>query len=91
MMQLLSALAHCHYQGVTHCGVKPENIMIKWCGDPVPSSPEVTLSDFRLATAIGEKPTDADGTRLYLPPEAFQDPYKVESKHDRWSAGLVFV
>lgn len=58
-------------------------------GSEDPMSLSVTLIDFGLASSIGEEPTHAEGTRLYLPPEAFEETYKVESKHDIWSAGLV--
>ena len=57
MFQLLSALAHCHANGVVHRDVKPENIL--FVGDDLD---RLKLADFGIARTIPGSSAVADAT-----------------------------
>jgi predicted Ser/Thr protein kinase len=68
--QLMTALAHCHEQGVIHRDVKPQNVIITWQGQAV-------LVDFGLAKLVDPKDPRTRtvmrglGTPEYAPPEQY--------------------
>jgi len=84
MMQLLSAVAHCHALGIIHRDVKPENIMLTG------SRKSVKLVDFGTCWINGSAaPVGGAGqTVLYMSPQALQGapPRKLD---DIWSIGVV--
>lgn len=88
ILQLCSALEHCHQIDVCHRDVKLENILyVDHCDDS-----EVKLIDFGLArnycTNILRQPVEKTvGTLYALAPEALQGQYSFAS--DAWSVGIV--
>ncbi len=72
-LQIASALAYAHNQGVVHCDVKPQNILM----GPAPGGTrgmrwQVKLADFGLARALDRPATDDGpplGTVEYASPE----------------------
>ena len=74
-MRVADALAGLHARGVLHRDVKPANILIDGFGRP-------RLTDFGLATIVGEEAAAADMLRMtpaYAPPEAFTASVATES------------
>ncbi|KNC81062.1 CMGC/CK2 protein kinase [Sphaeroforma arctica JP610] len=86
LKQVLSALVHCHAQGIFHRDVKPSNIM---CG--APSGP-VRLIDWGLADYYtpGGRYTSKVGTMQYKPPELLMGYEYYDKQIDMWSFGCVF-
>ncbi len=88
MVSLTDAVHYCHQQGVVHCDLKPENIMIDSRG-------RVKVLDFGLArdpdrtrlTPIGS----VLGTPTYLAPERYRQPEeKPDAKVDQYALGVIF-
>jgi serine/threonine protein kinase len=71
--QIIDALAYVHKEGIVHCDIKPENILMDADGQP-------RLGDFGQARGKGPKRASL-GTRFYMPPEQA----RMEMTHDpRW-------
>ncbi|KAH7571849.1 hypothetical protein ACOSP7_014723 [Xanthoceras sorbifolium] len=83
MKQLLSAIAHCHRNGVVHRDVKPENVFLD-------SRNIVKLGDFGSADWLVEEGTTTGvvGTPYYVAPEVVMGK-EYNEKVDVWSAGVV--
>lgn len=88
MVSLTDAVHYCHQQGVVHCDLKPENIMLD-------SRNRLKVLDFGLArdpdrtrlTPIGS----VLGTPTYLAPERYRQPEeKPDAKVDQYALGVIF-
>src|SRR5439155_24497639 len=83
-------LQYANDEGIVHRDIKPGNILIDKKG-------RVKIADFGLAKLLG-KPADMTltqsqtflGTPLYMAPEQFSDPQKVDHRADIYSLGVVF-
>ena len=83
MRQLLEALAFIHRCGVTHCDVKPDNIVYVTDGEN-----DIMLIDFGSATTVPTGRGQYIQSRFYRSPEVILGlPYS--SQIDLWSAGCV--
>ncbi|MBX3204537.1 MAG: protein kinase [Labilithrix sp.] len=82
--QLLSALQALHAEGVVHCDVKPDNVLVTSRG-------HVLLSDFGLASHIASdgSPAEVIGTPSYMAPERKRG--APERASDLYSVGVVLV
>lgn len=79
--QLLAGLAHAHEEGIIHCDVKPENIILF-------ADKRLRLADFGIAKfARRTIQGSASGSVGYMAPE--QAMGKPSAKSDVFSAGLV--
>jgi serine/threonine protein kinase len=76
--QLIDALACCHSKGISHCDIKPGNILLDEYGRP-------KLTDFGIAGLF------AMGTMAYVAPELLTDPSADRKKADIWALGVTFV
>jgi eukaryotic-like serine/threonine-protein kinase len=93
MLQVLSALAAAHQQGVVHRDLKPENIFLSHREGmrPVPK-----LLDFGISKAENIEDTMADpaaalaalGTPYYMAPEQARGE-RIDYRVDLWAAGVV--
>ncbi|MGQ9838606.1 MAG: serine/threonine-protein kinase [Cyanobacteriota bacterium] len=85
--QILAGLAHAHQQGVIHCDIKPENILLK----PMPQGWQLKLTDFGIARhpepVAGE--ITATGSPAYMAPERFYGQFSPAS--DLYAVGIILV
>ena len=85
--QILAGLAHAHQQGVIHCDVKPENILLK----PTATGWQLKLTDFGIARhpqpIAGE--ITATGSPAYMAPERFYGHFGPAS--DLYAVGIILV
>ncbi len=87
-IQLAEALDYSHAQGVYHCDIKPENVMVREHGD----SYRVRVMDFGLAQLASRKRAlnrgDVVGTPAYLSPEQCQA-MDVDGRADLYALGTM--
>lgn len=98
--QLLSAVGYCHSQGVYHCDLKPENVLVSNDGT------RVVISDFGLATSQLECQDYGCGSSFYMSPERLDTTTVKPStgkrtfasvegfstpKADVWALGIVLL
>lgn len=92
MVQLVSAVKHCHDNGIVHRDLKPENLLASEDGSDDPNAP-IKLADFGLAALCkpGEKTLkDPCGTPDYVAPEVITKPYVgYGTEVDIWSMGVI--
>lgn len=82
--QITSALLYLHQQGIAHCDIKPENILLDKDNKP-------KLCDFNLSVDT-KKPFsiyDVGGTPLYQAPEMISMRNVDLFKADIWSLGII--
>ena len=89
-LQIVHALNTAHDNGVTHGGLKPENIVLDHAGNAL-------VTDFgisRVAELDANNSTNqvyvGVGTVAYMSPEQFRDPNIATVKSDIYSLGIMF-
>ncbi|CAA3032178.1 CDPK-related kinase 1 [Olea europaea subsp. europaea] len=85
MVQILSVVAYCHFQGVVHRDLKPENFLFTSKDE---SSPLKAI-DFGLSDYVkpDERLNDIVGSAYYVAPEVLHRSYGAEA--DMWSIGVI--
>ena len=86
MTEMLAALAHAHGQGIVHCDIKPENLLLSL----TPDGWQAKVSDFgiaRLSQELRGEFTGATGSPAYMAPERFYHQYAATS--DLYAVGIV--
>lgn len=80
---ILLGLEHIHSLGITHCDLKPENVLITINGDPL-------LCDFGCSRQ-DDSAGSWQGTSEYMPPEAIRGELDRIGKHaaDFWAFGVL--
>ena len=85
MLQIVSAVMHCHQRGIVHRDLKPENLLFE------NESPDASLKliDFGTSRIINheKKMKKLIGTYYYMAPEVIQGEY--DEKCDVWSLGII--
>lgn len=87
LIDVLSALDHAHRQGIIHCDIKPENILLKL----TPTGWTVKISDFgiaRLSQETSDAETGATGSPAYMAPERFYNRHSAAC--DLYATGIIF-
>jgi serine/threonine-protein kinase len=87
MAEVLNALDHAHNQGIVHCDIKPENILLLIR----PGAWAVKISDFGIARLSqelrGNDQTGATGSPAYMAPERFYHQHSASS--DLYALGVI--
>lgn len=80
---LISALIYAHSRGVSHCDIKPTNILLTNEGIP-------KLTDWGLARSGSSKWSVSGFSPVYAAPEQRKDEPECTFSTDIWQLGLVF-
>uniref|UniRef100_A0A7C9F7S3 non-specific serine/threonine protein kinase n=1 Tax=Opuntia streptacantha TaxID=393608 RepID=A0A7C9F7S3_OPUST len=85
VVQILSAVAFCHLQGVVHRDLKPENFLFATKDEDA----LLKVIDFGLADFVrpDQRLNDVVGSAYYVAPEVLHRSYNVEA--DMWSIGVI--
>ena len=88
--QTAIGLETAHKLGVVHRDIKPDNLFVLNVG----GEPFVKVLDFGIAKQVdaGASMTSTGvpmGTPLYMSPEQFDDPKRIDHRTDLWSLGVV--
>ncbi len=85
VQQILSGLAHAHDQGVIHCDIKPENILLK----PVAETWVLKLTDLGIARhqVLHSHSIAATGSPAYMAPERYYG--QVFPASDLYAVGVI--
>ena len=84
MHQLLDGLQAAHHQGVIHCDIKPENLLLK-------NNDNLSITDFgvaRLDSAMMKTGSSILGSPAYMSPEQCMGK-QVDGRSDLFSAGII--
>jgi 5'-AMP-activated protein kinase catalytic alpha subunit len=87
--QLISAVGYCHNRGVYHGDLKPENLLLDYCGN-------LKVSGFGLSALAEPKRHDGllhttCGTSAFEAPEMLSKKGYDGSKADIWSCGVILL
>ncbi|VDP02436.1 unnamed protein product [Soboliphyme baturini] len=81
--QIVSAVLYCHYNGIVHRDVKPENLLFD-------KNNKIKIIDFGFSTFCSGSPLSTFcGTPPYAAPELFQGKHYDGLKVDVWSLGVL--
>lgn len=85
VVQILSAVAFCHLQGVVHRDLKPENFLFATKDDDA----GLKVIDFGLSDYVrpDHRLNDVVGSAYYVAPEVLHRSYNTEA--DMWSIGVI--
>ncbi|VDB95720.1 unnamed protein product [Peniophora sp. CBMAI 1063] len=88
-LQLCDAVTHCHYRGIAHRDIKPDNVLVSSCGK------RFFLADFGLATTEAQCDQFGAGSKHYKSPECLGtevvgDTYDTHAA-DVFALGVVLV
>ncbi|XP_021775027.1 CDPK-related kinase 4-like isoform X2 [Chenopodium quinoa] len=85
IVQILSAVAFCHLQGVVHRDLKPENFLFATKDDDA----LLKVIDFGLSDYVrpDHRLNDVVGSAYYVAPEVLHRSYNSEA--DMWSIGVI--
>ena len=90
LTQILEGIAYLHSEGIIHCDLKPQNVLIARRGDRY--IPKIT--DFGISKQLDEDQSSAvsnsvlGGTRSYASPEQLKE-RTIRKNTDLWSFGVI--
>lgn len=83
-LQICDVLHYAHFQGVSHRGINPHNVMID-----VANADQVTILDFGLAHFLESLTEGKYLLPQYKSPEQLKNPDHTDHRSDIYSAGLL--
>lgn len=86
VLDILAGLDHAHQQGIVHCDIKPENILLTL----TPRGWVARISDFgiaRLSQEVNESAMGHSGSPAYMAPERFYNQHPLTS--DLYAVGVI--
>ena len=86
VLDILAGLVHAHQQGIVHCDIKPENILLTL----TPRGWVARISDFgiaRLSQEVSESEMGHSGSPAYMAPERFYNQHPLTS--DLYAVGII--
>jgi serine/threonine-protein kinase len=85
IMQILAGLSHAQLQGIIHCDIKPENILLTL----KPAGWVARISDFGIARVSQDLKigTGSTGSPAYMAPERFYGQYHLSA--DLYAVGIL--
>jgi Nif-specific regulatory protein len=87
LIKILHALEAIHYQGLIHCDVKPQNILVNQINEKDKEF-NVKLLDFGFADSLATTTQTPRGTLGYIAPEIFKGT-GADGRADLYSLGMV--
>ncbi len=81
-LRICEAVSFAHANGIVHCDLKPENVMLGDFG-------EVLVMDWGVARAAGAKSASIAGTRGFMAPEQEQGTAAIDASTDVFALGAL--
>jgi len=81
LIQICSAIAHAHKQGIVHRDINPSNIIVQ-------PNDQIKILDFGLACPAGTEDFSTTGTAYYMAPEQI-DGGPVDQRTDIYALGIT--
>lgn len=91
--KIVSAVNYCHQQGIMHCDLKLENVLVNY-DDNTMDIQEVCVSDFGLSCCQKARSTNGEGaifgTVSSMAPEMLYSDSTFDGRIDAWALGVIF-
>lgn len=90
-LQLCAAVQHAHQQGVIHCDLKPNNVLVNTAS----GNAQVKVIDFGIARCVSEVSLPDNmltlGTPAYMSPEQLANKDDVDTRSDVFALGTMLA